>query len=219
MSEKRFGYGETDLFEWVEDNGEMISTKECVNKLNEQQATLDMQELRLQQLEELLELSENLNKSYREKLIDMNLKMMSEKCEAFPKQTGVLQKHNFNNKLDIFLTLVLAEKGMYKYNDKELSEMTEKRFGSFENKQEMYDLVEKQAIIIEDLEKENELLKKDNQRQKTLKNKHWREIQARVNGYNRIISSLENRIPHHIVEELRNAPLLDCDYEGVESNE
>ena len=145
--------------------------------------------------------------------------MMSEKCEAFPKQTGVLQKHNFNNKLDIFLTLVLAEKGMYKYNDKELSEMTEKRFDSFENKQEMYDLVEKQAIIIEDLEKENELLKKDNQRQKTLRNKHWREIQARANGYNRIISSLENRIPHHIVEELRNAPLLDCDYEGVESNE
>lgn len=81
--------------------------------------------------------------------------MMSEKCEAFPKQTGVLQKHNFNNKLDIFLTLVLAEKGIYKYNDKELSEMTEKRFGSFENKQEMYDLLEKQAIIIEDLEKEN----------------------------------------------------------------
>ena len=81
--------------------------------------------------------------------------MMSEKCEAFPKQTGVLQKHNFNNKLDIFLTLVLAEKGIYKYNDKELSEMTEKRFDSFENKQEMYDLLEKQAIIIEDLEKEN----------------------------------------------------------------
>lgn len=40
MSDKRFGYGETDLFEWVEDNGEMISTKECVNKLNEQQATI-----------------------------------------------------------------------------------------------------------------------------------------------------------------------------------
>lgn len=35
MNEKRFGYGETDLFEWVEDNGKMISTKECVNKLNE----------------------------------------------------------------------------------------------------------------------------------------------------------------------------------------
>lgn len=35
MNEKRFAYGETDLFEWVEDNGEMISTKECVDKLNE----------------------------------------------------------------------------------------------------------------------------------------------------------------------------------------
>lgn len=32
---KRFGYGETDLFEWVEDNGKMISTKECVEELNE----------------------------------------------------------------------------------------------------------------------------------------------------------------------------------------
>ena len=41
MSEKRFWYGETDLFEWVEDNGEMISTKECVNKLNEQQDTIN----------------------------------------------------------------------------------------------------------------------------------------------------------------------------------
>ena len=41
MSEKRFGYGETDLFEWVEDNGEMISTKECVNKLNEKQELIE----------------------------------------------------------------------------------------------------------------------------------------------------------------------------------
>ena len=41
MSEKRFGYGETDLFEWVEDNGKMISTKECVNKLNEQQSIIE----------------------------------------------------------------------------------------------------------------------------------------------------------------------------------
>lgn len=50
--------------------------KEVCKKLNEQQAIIDMQELRLQRLEELLELSENLNKSYREKLIDMNLKMV-----------------------------------------------------------------------------------------------------------------------------------------------
>ena len=41
MIEKRFGYGETDLFEWVEDNGEIISTKECVNKLNEQQSIIE----------------------------------------------------------------------------------------------------------------------------------------------------------------------------------
>lgn len=39
--------------------------------------------------------------------------------------------------------------------------MSEKRFGSFENQQEMYDLLEKQAIIIEDLERENEQLRKE----------------------------------------------------------
>ena len=51
MTEKQFEYGETDLFEWVEDNGEMISTKECVNKLNEQQATINelKEELKLEQ--------------------------------------------------------------------------------------------------------------------------------------------------------------------------
>ena len=82
------------------------------------------------------------------------------------------------------------------------------------------DLNESEVVdLLNKLYEENEKLRKDNQRQKTLRNKHWREIQARANGYNRIISSLENRIPHHIVEELRNAPLLDCDYEGVESNE
>ena len=48
MSEKRFTYGETDLFEWVEDNGKMISTKECVNKLNEQQATIEQLERKLE---------------------------------------------------------------------------------------------------------------------------------------------------------------------------
>lgn len=52
------------------------SFDELVDLLNEQQDTIDKQELRLQHLEELLELSENLNKSYREKLIDMNLKMV-----------------------------------------------------------------------------------------------------------------------------------------------
>ena len=83
MSEKRFKMGESDI------QGEMafIDTEtnktywqeyfdEIVDLVNEQQATIDKQELGLQQLEELLELSEDLNKSYREKLIDMNLKMV-----------------------------------------------------------------------------------------------------------------------------------------------
>ena len=50
MSEKRFSYGETDLFEWVEDNGKMISTKECVNKLNEQQDIITELNKQIEQL-------------------------------------------------------------------------------------------------------------------------------------------------------------------------
>lgn len=59
-----------------ETNETYDSVSELVGLLNEQQDNIDKQELRLQRLEELLELSENLNKSYKEKLIDMNLKMM-----------------------------------------------------------------------------------------------------------------------------------------------
>ena len=88
MDEKRY------IFETVEitdDNGEsrvvdvITDKEECYSYenlcdsavlLNGKEATIDKQELRLQQLEELLELSENINKSYREKLIDMNLKMV-----------------------------------------------------------------------------------------------------------------------------------------------
>lgn len=44
MNKKRFVYGETDLFEWIEDNDKIISTKECVKKLNEQQAIIEQQE-------------------------------------------------------------------------------------------------------------------------------------------------------------------------------
>ena len=44
---------------------------------------------------------------------------MNEKKYPFPKKTGTLQKHNFKNKLDIFLFLFWARKGIYKYNDKE----------------------------------------------------------------------------------------------------
>ena len=115
---------------------------------------------------------------------------------------------------------------------------TNKTYGPFEgDEKSMSDLLNEQQEKITELEieltdcknrkeqseynlrRENELLKKDNQRQKTLRNKHWREIQARANAYNRIISSLGDIIPQPMIEELRNAPLLDCDYDGVESNE
>ena len=81
MSEKRFTLNTNDkgvilIPNSILRDGKEMSEREVVDKLNEQQATIEKQELRLQCLEELLELSENLNKSYREKLIDMNLKMM-----------------------------------------------------------------------------------------------------------------------------------------------
>ena len=78
MSEKRFEFYSDEYLVGVLDTvtGKTFNSLGIVDKLNEQQATIDMQELRLQQLEELLELSENLNKSYREKLIDMNLKIL-----------------------------------------------------------------------------------------------------------------------------------------------
>lgn len=77
MTEKRFERWNDHSCK-VKDNQEdtFLNWEDVVNKLNEQQDNIDKQELRLQHLEELLELSENLNKSYREKLIDMNLKMM-----------------------------------------------------------------------------------------------------------------------------------------------
>ena len=77
MTEKRFERWNDHSCK-VKDNQEdtFLNWEDVVNKLNEQQDNIDKQELRLQCLEELLELSENLNKSYREKLIDMNLKMV-----------------------------------------------------------------------------------------------------------------------------------------------
>lgn len=50
--------------------------------LNNQQVIIEQQEFRLKQLEELLELSENLNEKYREKLIDSNLKnLFLKRCD------------------------------------------------------------------------------------------------------------------------------------------
>ena len=65
MNEKRFVYGETDLFEWVEDNGEMISTKECVDKLNE----LYEENKKLKHINYQLE--EELKSSYRNLALEM----------------------------------------------------------------------------------------------------------------------------------------------------
>lgn len=74
MSEKRFTLD--DELRYIMEYGMPMTILEVVDLLNEQQSTIEKQELVLQHLEELLELSENLNKSYREKLIDMNLKMV-----------------------------------------------------------------------------------------------------------------------------------------------
>lgn len=68
MSEKRFGYGETDLFEWVEDNGKMISTKECVNKLNE-----------FEEENEQLKKAEKINMEYAEQIVEENKKLRIQK--------------------------------------------------------------------------------------------------------------------------------------------
>ena len=65
MNEKRFVYGETDLFEWVEDNGEMISTKECVDLLNE----LYEENKKLKHINYQLE--EELKSSYRNLALEM----------------------------------------------------------------------------------------------------------------------------------------------------
>lgn len=79
MSEKRFQKTRiVDKWGGIYDSqtDRILDVNDVEHKLNEQQAIIDKQELRLQCIEELLELSENLNKSYREKLIDMNLKMV-----------------------------------------------------------------------------------------------------------------------------------------------
>ena len=104
-------------------------------------------------------------------------------------------------------------------NDEVVNKLNEQQDKITELEIELTDCKNRKEQSEYNLRRENELLKKDNQRQKTLRNKHWREIQARANAYNRIISSLEDIIPQPMIEELRNAPLLDCDYEGVESNE
>ena len=91
MNEKRFIVFPNNVV-WDNQLGEVVcrcilegigDAENVCQRLNEQQATIDKQRLRLQQLEELLELSENLNKRHREKLIDMNLKMVIDDDNQF----------------------------------------------------------------------------------------------------------------------------------------
>lgn len=80
MNEQRFEYGETDLFEWVEFDGEMISTKECVNKLNEQQAIIS-------QLQDLCGESDSENAKLR-----IENKKLKEKNEQLKEQLQMIKR-------------------------------------------------------------------------------------------------------------------------------
>lgn len=90
MSEKRFGYGETDLFEWVEDNGKMISTKECVNKLNE-----------FEEENEQLKKAEKINMEYAEQIVEENKKLRIQKNDLRIENERLRSLH-----IDIIETIV-----------------------------------------------------------------------------------------------------------------
>lgn len=75
---------------------------------------------------------------------------------------------------------------------------------------------EKREKEYQELYSENRKLRKEINRQFTLRNKHWKEIQARANGYQRIVDSLKGQVPDWVIKELKTAELLDSDWEGVE---
>ena len=82
MSENHFSFGAVSPnVAMIKCDGEPLNIGEVVDCLNrmcdeikEQKTIIEKQKLRLEHLEELLELSENLNDKYKEKLIDINLK-------------------------------------------------------------------------------------------------------------------------------------------------
>ena len=67
--------------------------------------------------------------------------------------------------------------------------------------------------INEKREKEYQELYNECQRHKMLRFKNAREIQARVNAFNRIVDSLKGQVPDWIIKELETAQILECDYE------
>lgn len=89
MSE-RFEYGETDLFEWVEVDGEMISTKECVSKLNKQQTEIDDLKEENRQLRQFI--NKNRRLSVKELMNNVNEnELLKEKNEQLESENKKLQ--------------------------------------------------------------------------------------------------------------------------------
>lgn len=74
-------------------------------------------------------------------------------------------------------------------------------------------VIDAQAEINEKREKEYQELYSECQRHKMLRFKNAREIQARVNAFNRIVDSLKGQVPDWIIKELETAQILECDYE------
>lgn len=74
-------------------------------------------------------------------------------------------------------------------------------------------VIDAQAEINEKQEKEYQELYNECQRHKRLRFKNAREIQARVNAFNRIVDSLKGQVPDWIIKELETAQILECDYE------
>ena len=74
-------------------------------------------------------------------------------------------------------------------------------------------VIDAQAEINEKQEKEYQELYNECQRHKMLRFKNAREIQARVNAFNRIVDSLKGQVPDWIIKELETAQILECDYE------
>lgn len=89
MSE-RFEYGETDLFEWVEVDGEMISTKECVSKLNKQQTEIDELKEENRQLRQFI--NKNRRLSVKELMNNVNEnELLKEKNKQLESENKKLQ--------------------------------------------------------------------------------------------------------------------------------
>ena len=74
-------------------------------------------------------------------------------------------------------------------------------------------VIDAQAEINEKREKEYQELYNECQRHKMLRFKNAREIEARVNAFNRIVDSLKGQVPDWIIKELETAQILECDYE------